>query len=166
MRVYVQSEFFKDIRLVELEETSSFGDLREACIGLIAPDGQDHHGVHLFLEDEDEDAAPTSRDTRLGQLKKEHGTRVHLHRCPLIAVQIYFSGRAVEHKFRPSTTIGRVRQWAGRKLGMAPADVGEHVLQVSGSQEQPDIDTHIGALTGFPGCALSFDLVPAHRING
>lgn len=32
--------------------------------------------------------------------------------------------------------------------------------------EQPDVDVHIGTLTKCPQCAVTFDLVPAHRING
>lgn len=49
---------------------------------------------------------------------------------------------------------------------MQPGDIAEHVLQIAGSNEQPDVDTHIGTLTACQACSVIVDLVPAHRING
>jgi hypothetical protein len=99
-------------------------------------------------------------------LHKEHGVRVHLHRCKHIEVEVRFGAEVLRHPFRPATTVVRVRLWAGHKLGMRPGDIAEHVLQLAGTEVQPDVDTHIGALTKCPKCSVSFDLVPAHRING
>lgn len=165
MRIYVQSEFFTDVKLLELEEETTFAQLRDACLAFVP---EEHRGAdaQLFLEDEDEDAAGPKPDTRLKSLKKEHGTRVHFHRCPVILVEVHFGAKTEEQRFRPSATIGRVRLWAGRKFGISPADIGEHVLQIAGTTEQPDIDAHVGAFTASPGCRVSFDLVPAHRVNG
>ena len=165
MRIYVQSEFFADVKLLEVNEETTFAQLRDACLALVP---EEHRGAdaQLFLEDEDEECPGPALDTPLKSLKKEHGTRVHLHRCQVILVEVHFGAKSEQHRFRPSATIGRVRLWAGRKFGMAPADIGEHVLQIAGTTEQPDIDAHVGAFTAAPGCRVNFDFVPAHRVNG
>lgn len=161
-RVYVQSEFFSDIKLVEIEDGASVGDLKKACLALLPPETHEVE-IHLFAEDDDQ---PHEGHHKVERLKKPHGTHVHLHRCTHVDVTVRFAGQAVSHNFRPSTTIGRVRQWAGEKLGMQPGDVAEHVLQVAGSSEQPDVDVHVGTLAKCPSCSVQFDMVPAHRING
>ena len=81
-------------------------------------------------------------------------------------VHVHFGPDVVHHQFRPATTVGRIRLWAGHILSMAPGDIAEHVLQISGTTEQPDVDVHVGTLTKCPQCSVTFDLVPAHRING
>lgn len=161
-RIYVQSEFFPDIKLVEVEDGATIEDLKKACLKLLPPEA---HGVeiHIFAEDDDEHH---ENHHKVEHIKKAHGTRVHLHRCEYVAVTVRFSGQAISHEFRPGTTIGHTHQWAGQKLGMQPNDVAEHVLQVVGSNEQPDVDMHIGTLTKHPACSVEFDFVPAHRING
>jgi hypothetical protein len=40
------------------------------------------------------------------------------------------------------------------------------MLQVSGTEQRPDSDTHIGALVKFPNKSLCLDLVPSTRVNG
>lgn len=160
-RVYVQSEFLPDVILVEVNDDTTIEDLKKACLLVLPPES---HGIdlHLFVEDEDEETSATL----VNHLKKPHGVRVHLHRCKVVAVTVRFAGQAVAHEFRPATTIGRIRQWAGHKLGMQPNDIAEHVLQLAGSNAQPDIDIHVGALAKGAVCSAEFDLVPAHRING
>lgn len=160
-RVYVQSEFFSDVKLVEVTDDTTIEDLKKTCLSLLPSEA---HGtdLHFFVEDEDEETGAT----HVKHLKKPHGVRVHLHRCKEIAVTVRFAGQAVQHEFRPATTIGRIRQWAGQKLGMQSNDIAEHVIQLVGSNTQPDIDVHIGTLAKCPVCSVELDLVPAHRING
>lgn len=162
-RVYIQSEFFSDIKLVEINDEATIAELKHAVLALL-PAGTDVSDLTLSVEDEDDD--PNRHATHVKHLKKEHGVRVHLHRCKQIEVQVRFCAEVVHHKFCPATTVGRVRLWAGEKFGMAPGDIAEHVLQVVGTTEQPDVDIHIGTLTKCPQCSVNFDLVPAHRING
>lgn len=160
-RVYVQSEFLPDVKLVEVNDDTTIEDLKKACLAVLPSEA---HGVdlHLFVEDDDEKTTAT----HVKHLKKPHGVRVHMHRCKEVVVTVRFAGQAVMFEFRPASTIGRIRQWAGHKLGMQPNDIAEHVLQLAGSNEQPDIDVHVGALAKCPACSVEFDLVPAHRING
>lgn len=162
-RVYIQSEHFPDIKLVEIDDHATIDDLKRAALALLPP-GTDTSDLTLSVEDDDDDAH--AQATHVKHLKKEHGVRVHLHRCNHIEVHVRFGGEVVKHQFRPATTVGRVRQWAGHKLGMQPGDIAEHVLQIAETTEQPDVDVHIGTLTKCPECAVTFDLVPAHRING
>lgn len=162
-RVYIQSEYFPDIKMVEVDAHATIEDLKHAAIALL-PAGTDASELTLSVEDDEDEAL--AHATHVKHLKREHGVRVHLHRCKLIEVHVRFGAENVSHKFRPATTIGRVRQWAGNKLGMQPGDIAEHVLQIAGTNEQPDVDVHIGSLAKCPQCSVTFDLVPAHRING
>lgn len=162
-RVYIQSEFFSDIKFVEVNDEATVAELKRAVLALLPP-GTDASDLTLSVEDDDDDAH--GHATHVKHLKKEHGVRVHLHRCKQVDVKVQFGAEVVHHKFRPASTVGRVRLWAGKKLGMAPGDIAEHVLQIAGMTEQPDVDIHIGTLTKCPRCEVIFDLVPAHRING
>lgn len=162
-RVYIQSEHFTDIKLIEINDDATIEELKRAALALLPP-GTDATELPLSVEDDDDDAHAGA--THVKHLKKEHGIRVHLHRCKQVEVQVRFGAEVVHHKFRPATTVGRVRLWAGEKFGMAPGDIAEHVLQIAGTTEQPDVDVHIGTLTKCPQCSVTFDLVPAHRING
>jgi hypothetical protein len=162
-RVYIQSEHFPDIKLVEVNDDATIEELKHAALALL-PAGTEASDLTLSVEDEDDDVH--GHPTHVKHIKKEHGVRVHLHRCKHVEVQVRFGPEVVHHKFRPAATVGRVRLWVGAKLGMAPGDIAEHVLQISGTTEQPDVDIHIGTLTKCPQCSVTFDLVPAHRING
>lgn len=162
-RVYIQSEHFPDIKLVEIDDHATIEDLKHAALALLPP-GTDPSELTLSVEDDDENVH--AHATHVKDLKKEYGTRVHLHRCKHVEVHVRFGAEVVHHQFRPATTVGRLRLWAGDKFGMQPGDIAEHVLQIEGTNEQPDVDTHIGTLTKFPQCSVAFDLVPAHRING
>lgn len=162
-RVYIQSEHFPDIKMVEIDDHATIDDLKHAAIALLPP-GADVSALTLSVEDDDDEAH--AHATHVKHLKKEHGIRVHLHRCKHVEVSVRFGAEVAHHQFSPATTVGRVRLWSGHKLGMQPGDIAEHVLQLAGTNEQPDVDVHIGTLTKCPECAVTFDLVPAHRING
>lgn len=164
-RVYIQSEYLPDIKFVEVNDDATIAELKHAALALLPP-GTDATDLTLSVEDEDDDDDTHGHSTHVKHLKKEHGVRVHLHRCKRVEVKVRFGVEVVHHQFRPATTVGRVRLWAGEKFGMAPGDIAEHVLQIAGTTEQPDVDVHIGMLTKCPQCEVTFDLVPAHRING
>jgi len=164
-RVYVQSDHFSDIKLVEIDGHATIADLKRAALALL-PAGTDASGLWLSIEDDDAEDEDVQSQRRVKDLNPGHGVRVHLHRCKQVTVGVRFGGRTEQHSFRPATTIGRIRQWAGHRFGMKDGDIAEHVLQIAGSNEQPDMDTHVGTLVQHPNCSIVFDLVPAHRING
>lgn len=162
-RVYIQSEHFTDVKLIEINDDATIDELKRAVLALL-PAGVDTSDLTLSVEEDEDDAL--ARVTHVKHLKKEHGVRLHLHGCKQVEVHVRFGAEVVHHQFRPATTVGRVRLWAGHKLGMTPGDIAEHVLQLAGTNEQPDVDTHIGVFAKCPRCSVTFDLVPAHRING
>lgn len=167
VRVYIQSEFFPDIKLIEINDEASMADLKKTALKLL-PEDIDATNLELSIEDDDGNDSDQAhpKNAQIKDILKEHGVRVHLHHCKQINVSVRFGAEEVHHQFSPATTIGRIRQWAGHDLGMQPNDIAEHVLQITGTSEQPDVDTHIGSLTSYPACSVTFDLVPAHRING
>lgn len=162
-RIYIQSEFLPDLKFIEINDDATVDELKHTVLALL-PAGTDLNDLKLSVEDDEDDAHKGA--THVKHLKKEHGIRVHLHRCLAVEVKVLYCGQVVHRKFRPAATIGRVRLWAGEAVGMSPGDIAEHVLQIAGSTEQPDVDIHIGTLTKCPQCSVTFDLVPAHRING
>jgi hypothetical protein len=164
-RVYIQSGFFDDIKVVKVSNEATVAELKQAVLALLPP-GIDASDLILSVEDEDGHGRDQGQATHVKHLKKAHGVRLHLHRCQHVEVKVRFGAEVVHQKFGPGTTIGRVRLWSGEKFGMAPGDVAEHVLQIAGVTEQPDVDVHIGTLAQCPHCEVTFDLVPAHRING
>lgn len=117
----------------------------------------------LFLEDADE---PLDEDTTVGEFAGKGGAKLHLHRCRRIEVAVRFAGKTLNHQFGPGATIARVKRWAAEQLHMSKEDAGEHVLQISGTQERPAPSIHVGSLVTCPACKISFDLVPDERVNG
>ena len=118
----------------------------------------------VFLEDRE---APLNDAATLESLAGKNGVRLHVHRCRHVVVKVTYSGRTVEdHVFGPGTTVGAVKRWAAAKLGIPKEDAAELILQIAGTQEQPDVDVHIGTLVACPACSLAFDLVPSTRIQG
>jgi hypothetical protein len=160
-RIYLQSEFLPDVKLVEVNAGASARSLKDACLAVLPEEARQHE---LYLFEEDAEAEIIGHD--IEKLNREHGVRLHLHRCKHVRVTVRYADRAVEKDFPPSATIGRIKKWAAQQIGMTPEDAAEHVLQFSGASEQPDADLHVGSFAKCPECSVSFDLVPCHRING
>jgi hypothetical protein len=155
--VFVQGELLNDVCAVEVEHDAGGVGLRHKVMSLI-PAGEE--AVHAYLEDEDDEAAVD----KLGEIPE--GLRVHLHRLKGIDVMVRYAGRDVRRTFRPSSTVARVKRWATQELGISPSDAAELMLQVTGTDNRPDPDTHIGSLVKAPVKQLSFDMVPSPRVNG
>ena len=158
--VFYQGEGIREIAHFEADPEQSFAALKLAII--------DKHGMNkdtlIYLEDSDEplDERHLVRD-HIGRA----GIKAHLHRCRHVAVAVTFNGETVQHKFGPGTTVARVKKWAAEhRFGMSPQEAGEHVLQISGTQDRPDPGTHLGTIASCPDCRLAFDLVPNERVNG
>lgn len=145
---------------LQLEPQATALDVKRACAS---------HGIQandeaaVFLEDQDE---PLGDAVTVESLAGKHGVRLHVHRCKRVAVKVTYSGRLVEHVFGPGRTVGAVKKWAAKELGIPKEDAAELILQIAGTHEQPDVDVHIGTLAACPACALAFDLVPNPRIQG
>lgn len=159
-QIFIQSEFFEDIAVVEVEHDVALAKLRELLKAMLPKDVL-HEDIHIFFEDQDEDEAEAF------QALKEipEGLRLHLHRLKGIDVSVNYAGRYVQRTLRPSATVERVKRWSTKELGIAASDAAELMLQVSGTNNRPDLDTHIGSLARGKK-NLSFDLVPSPRVNG
>ena len=159
IRVFLQSELLSDIEVIELPQCASTMDLRNICAKRL-PSDVDTTGVYFFVENEDDDEAVDSLAS------VPNGLRVHAHRLKKIKVQVRYAGHVVNRVFRPSASIGRIKKWATRELGISPSDAAELMLQISGSDIRPDKDVHVGSLVCAPKNSIVFDLVPSPRING
>jgi hypothetical protein len=156
--IFIQSELLNDVTILEIEASCTPAELRKLLLDLVPE--SDRPNVHVYVEDDDEEDA-------LNKLNGvPEGLRVQLHRLKSIDVTVHYAGHKVTRTFRPSATVGRVKKWATHELGITPSDAAEMALQISGTDNRPDSDVHIGALVHAPTKTLSFDLVPSPRVNG
>lgn len=154
--IFLQSGFLDGIEVIELDEHAGHTELRAAILERI---GKRTEEVFIFIEDDDtEDAL---RD--LNELID--GLGIHAHHHKEISVVVRYAGRQIHRVFRPSATIGRVKDWVLQEFGISKSDGAEFMLQVSGTDLRPDVDVHVGALARHHH-EIIFDLVPSPRING
>lgn len=140
---------------VALEGAARVGDL----IDRLAANRPECKEMTAFKEDEDEPLAPDQ------SLKGQDNLVIRLHRCKAVAVSVHYKAGTFERKFAPAATIGRITKWATRQAGIGAEEAEEHVLQVSGTREQPPRNTHLGTLVGRT-CAVAFDLVRKPLVQG
>ncbi len=160
--LFVQAEGQNALFDLKLKEEATWGELTDIvrkAAGDLGP------SAIVLLEDRDDEVG---LEVKVGTLKGTDGTvRVHVHRCHQIAVTVDYTGRpTLHHPFRPSTTVGKVKAWAGDKLGIGPVDLAELVLEVAGTNKRPDADIHIGTLVQPGQCAVAFNLVFTKRVQG
>lgn len=160
INVFLQGEGIKDAVRLQLEPESTALDVKRAFAsqGVEANDE-----AAVFVEDNDE---PVADSATIESLAGKHGVRLHVHRCLRVGVKVAYSGRTVERVFGPGRTVGSVKNWAAKELGIPKEDAAELILQIAGTKDQPDVDVHIGTLAACPACAVAFDLVPNPRIQG
>ena len=157
-KIFVQSELLSDVTMLEVNPGTSPHKLFEQMLMLVPNDVSEDIGV--YLEDCDDDDIVHS-------LKEvTDGLRFHLHRLKGVDVSVHYAGRCLNRTFRPSSTIARVKRWASQELGISPSDAADLALQISGTDQRPDVDVHIGSLVKHPCKTLAFDLVPSPRVNG
>ncbi|MGQ4878869.1 hypothetical protein ACOJCM_09910 [Billgrantia sp. LNSP4103-1] len=160
--ILLQGEHIPDIQIVEIEAGKGVHDVLKAATK--HRNCEVEGDFHVFPEDSDE---PLAQDASLPEAEVGHPARLHVHRCRQIEVEVSFNGTTHEHKFGPGKTIETLKKWAALNgFGMAPGDAAEHVLQLSGTNDRPEPDTHIGTLVSCPNCKLNFDLVPLKRVEG
>jgi hypothetical protein len=161
IRIFVQSEHLPDIALVKIAKTATVDELRRACLQLL-PEHLRTGDFILFEEDQDNALA----SDRVLNIETGHSIHVHLSRCEHVDVTVRYAGRNIAKKFRPSTTIERIKTWAAHELGIAEHDADELVLQLAGTDVQPDKNRHIGNYAKCPDCSVVLDLVAVYRVNG
>lgn len=161
LELFVQVEGDKRIAAVLADPSDRVEAIASAARahGLPVPTGN----MLCFVGDFED---PVNEDTTLAQLGITDRTRVHLHRCRRIEVEVHFGNETAKHRFPPNATVGSVYEWAAKKLIENEIDRGDHVLQLCNSTNRPSIDLQIGALIQTTACQLCFDLVPVQRVEG
>ena len=89
----------------------------------------------------------------------------HAHKAREIAVKVHYKADIFHHRFAPSTTVAALVRWAVKQARLGPEEAEEHVLQISGTRDQPSLDTHLGTLAHHAHAA-SFDLVRKQLVQG
>jgi hypothetical protein len=160
IEILLQGEAIHEIELVVLAVGAGADEVLAAAGKLRAPG---HDGQYLvFLQDDD---TPLRHGRPLPQPSSGGPLCLHVHRSAKIKVEVRYNGSVKTVELAPSRTVGAVKVLAAEKLyGMDRHDAAEHVLQVAGSNERPDADTHIGSLAHH--CEVVFDLVPLVRVEG
>ena len=162
IEILLQGEHIPDIELVELVRGKKVRDLIATAASHRKEEAEGE--FYAFAEDADEALAPDD-DVPCGE--DRHPVRLHVHRCGRIEVMVTYNGVNKEHIFGPGTSIATVKKWAAiNAFGMDPGDAAEHVLQIKGTTNRTEPDTHIGALVVHPNCSVAFDLVPLKRVEG
>jgi hypothetical protein len=119
---------------------------------------------HLWLEDAEDEIDPAQTAAIAGIPHRGH---VHVSRCRQVSTQVTFNGETKERKFPPAARVDRVFDWAvsKRAFDLTPTDAAEHVLQITGTNIQPDLADHIGSFIG-DHCTVALSLVPKIRNEG
>ena len=113
---------------------------------------------HALTEGEDSHK-PADLDLTLADLELDKHQHLHCSRCPEIDTLIHFSGKELNRKFSPATTVEAATRWARDNLRLDAAAASEFVLQLSDTKEQPRPSQHLGELVQGGECKLSFELV-------
>lgn len=148
---------------VEAEPLARF-DLGEApvvadLLRALEERGVDINDLLIFKEDHHE---PMERHEAL------HGHAhpvFHAHKAREIEVKVHYKADTFQNRFSPSVTIASVTRWAVEQAHLGSDEAGEHVLQISGTREQPGLDKHLGSLAHHD-CEVSFDLVRKQLVQG
>jgi hypothetical protein len=162
VNILLQGEGIADIQVIELEHGKRGHDFL-----LIASQYREgaFDGEFLLFEEDVEEPLNLQRELPRDETGKP--SRLHVHRCRSLMVEVGFNGEVKSHRFSPSATIQKVKRWAAIEgFRLTEVDAAEHVLQISGSNSQPDIDTHIGLLATGSCCEIEFNLVPLKRVEG
>ena len=102
---------------------------------------------------------PADLDLTLADLELDKHHHLHCSRCPEIDTFIHFSGKELNRKFSPATTVEAATRWTRDNLRLDAAAASEFVLKLSGTQEPPRPSEHLGELVKDGECKLYFELV-------
>jgi hypothetical protein len=161
LQLFLQFEGHRGIEVVRIEDTATMQELLQAAVQAGLPEDR-KDGASVFAHESETplDLSSTLKDAGIGD---KH--RVHVHRCKRVEVTLHFNEVTEKLHFPPSATVERVKREFVKKIHMSPVDATEHVLQLCGSTDRPEPDTHIGSLV-CGCCSLCFDLVPIKRVEG
>jgi hypothetical protein len=159
--ILLQGEGLGEVQVISLPHDAGLILVLEEARRLGAPHGPDEE-VFIFIQDEDK---PLRHKDKLPRPVEGQPLSLHVHRRREIEVEVHYNGQSKSIALAPSRTIGWTKDHVAKKLfGMDRHDAAEHVLQLTGTHDRPDPDTHIGALAHHHRVAV--DLVPLVRVEG
>lgn len=163
LQIFVQAQGRREIGVLELPAHATVRDLIAAAQA--QGFGSKDATCSVYREDAEGALSPNATLEAAGVGDR---SSVHVSQCTRVAVTVHFNGAQRTATFGPGVPMHRVKQWAVGKQGfdLTPVDAAEHVLQITGTQERPDEDVHVGALAHAPTCAVEFDLVAKVRVEG
>lgn len=160
IEILLQGEALPEVQLVVLPVDAGVAEVLAAAAELR---GVGHEGEFLLFAQDDDKLLRPGRP--LPKPPAGQPLCLHVHRCTKIKVEVSFNGKVKAVEVAPGRTVGAVKTLAAVKLfGMDSHDAAEHVLQLAGTMDRPDADTHIGSLARH--CRVAFDLVPLVRVEG
>lgn len=163
---FVQGEGLSGIQIVKAESEAKLKDviteLAADVGGGFAAAVKSGQAV-ISLEDEGNDLPQAMS---LKQAGVRDRSRVHVHRCHKVKVTVNFNGETKSDDLPPSTRVEKLKKWAVKEFDIDKVEATEHALQLCGTADRPDEDTHIGTLTPNGTCSVCFDLVPKVRVEG
>lgn len=160
IEVFAQGEGKRTVEVLEVPEDGTVRDLLKAAKekGL-----QEEDDVVVLAEDA-EDVLDVDRPLKEAGIGRH--AHVHIHRSRRVDVTVHYNGAAFELSVPPSLRVKQVFRRAVAHFKLSPTDAKEHVLQICGTTEQPEEDTHIGTLATHPDASVCFNLVLKKRVQG
>lgn len=160
--VFIQAEGREELFDLKVPASTSWAALAERVRELGGSLGP---AAVVLIEDRDDEIPG---ETEVGRLRGADGTvRVHVHRCHHVDVTVFYFGReALKQVFRPSSTLARLKTWAGKQWAIGPNDLAELSLEIAGTTKRPPGDTHLGSLVAHGTCSIAFNLVFTKRVQG
>lgn len=159
--ILLQGEAIADVQLVTLSDGAGTAEILKEANKLRG--GFEAEGEYFVFEQDSEE--PLKPGARLPRPRPGTPLCLHIHRCRKVKVVTTFNGKTVEWLVSPARMIGAIKTHVAVKLfDMDREDAAEHVLQLTGTTERPDPDTHVGVLAH--DCTVAFDLVPLVRVEG
>lgn len=156
IRVEVEIEDRKDVRLIEVEGRSLAGVL-EGVRALAAEHGE---GLHIFERDAD--------DVIGIEIEARKAISVMGHRHKKLHVVIHFEHHTARHEFTPSSTVQKVLTWAveRKEFGLDPTAKAKANLILPHGTEPLPRDDMIGRYVTHPHHEVVFDLTLKDFTNG
>ena len=155
--IVVHGESTETLRalLERVDENTGGADYPHVFIG----ECEDAIKVSEGVENTSDSHIPADLDLAIEDLDLEKHRHIHCHCCPEIDTIVHFTGKELNRKFSPATTVEVATQWSRMNLRLDSAAASEFVLQLSGTSEQPRPSQHLGELVKDGECTLSFELV-------
>lgn len=142
---------------IEVNTDTRIGDIIKKHLSQFANSSDYNEDLEAYLENSKEEL---SKDSNIAELGLKEGETLHFNRCSKIDVTVCYGDKeTVLNDLHPSFILKKVEKKAIREL-----EVDETTktlqLKLKGGDEVLDDKLHLGCLTTYPSCKVSFELCP------